>query len=257
MTISRSTLVLTVGLALSLLPGGPAFARRPRIFRVCNGSSYPCSKGGGRKTIAQAVKKAKPGDWILIWPGVYHEKASAEAGVLVTTPGVHIRGLDRNLVIVDGSNGTSSNPCPSGAASQDLTGRNGIEVLKADNVSIENLTVCNYLANGEGGNEIWWNGGDASGQIGMGPYSGDYITATSMFYDNPNAPMGMYGIFVSNANGPGTISHAYASNMGDSAYYVGACPDCNATLSNVHAQNSALGYSGTNSGGNLIIEDSE
>jgi hypothetical protein len=45
--------------------------------------------------------------------------------------------------------------------------------------------------------------------------------------------------------------------MGDSDFYVGACPDCNAVLSHVHAQNSALGYSGTNSGGHLRIEDSE
>jgi len=45
--------------------------------------------------------------------------------------------------------------------------------------------------------------------------------------------------------------------MADSDFYVGACPDCNATLSHVRAQNSSLGYSGTNAGGHLIIEDSE
>jgi hypothetical protein len=33
--------------------------------------------------------------------------------------------------------------------------------------------------------------------------------------------------------------------------------DCNVILTHAHAQNSALGYSGTNSGGHLIIEDSE
>ncbi|MDP9341441.1 MAG: hypothetical protein M3Q23_04855 [Actinomycetota bacterium] len=45
--------------------------------------------------------------------------------------------------------------------------------------------------------------------------------------------------------------------MGDSAYYVGACPDCNVVITDAHAENSALGYSGTNSGGNLIIQRSE
>src|SRR5437867_12066700 len=91
----------------------------------------------------------------------------------------------------------------------------------------------------------------------MGSYSGSYLTATSMFYAGPSEPMAQYGIFASNAGGPGSITNSYASNMGDSAFYVGACPDCNAVLSHVHAQNSALAYSGTNSGGNLRIEDSE
>src|SRR5260370_36122443 len=45
--------------------------------------------------------------------------------------------------------------------------------------------------------------------------------------------------------------------MGDAAFYVGACPNCNAILNHVQAENSALGYSGTNSGGNMIIQNSE
>src|SRR5256885_13109750 len=45
--------------------------------------------------------------------------------------------------------------------------------------------------------------------------------------------------------------------MGDAAIYVGACPNCNATLDDVHAQYSALGYSGTNSGGTLVVKNSE
>src|SRR5439155_494018 len=34
-------------------------------------------------------------------------------------------------------------------------------------------------------------------------------------------------------------------------------PDCNTRLTDAHAENSALGYSGTNSGGHLIVEKSE
>ena len=45
--------------------------------------------------------------------------------------------------------------------------------------------------------------------------------------------------------------------MGDAAFYIGACPDCNTILDHAHGQNSAEGYSGTNSGGRLIIENSE
>ena len=45
--------------------------------------------------------------------------------------------------------------------------------------------------------------------------------------------------------------------MNDSGYYIGACPDCNAVLDHAHGENSVLGYSGTNSGGHLVIENSE
>src|SRR5213078_204152 len=70
-------------------------------------------------------------------------------------------------------------------------------------------------------------------------------------------PAGTYGIFVSNAGGPGLITRTYASNMNDAAYYIGACPNCNAVLDRGWAENSALGYSGTNSGGHLILQNSE
>ena len=123
---------------------------------------------------------------------------------------------------------------------------------------MENLTACNFLSgSGEGGNQIWFNGGDGSGQIGMGPFGGDFLSATSTFYGGSDAPAGTYGIFTSNSRGPGVIDHSYASNMNDASYYIGACPDCNQVLSHAHAEGSALGYSGTNSGGHLVIENSE
>jgi hypothetical protein len=62
-------------------------------------------------------------------------------------------------------------------------GRNGIEVFKVDGVTIENLTACNSLGDlmGNNGNQIWWDGGDGSGKIGVGSYSGSYLTASSTF----------------------------------------------------------------------------
>ena len=45
--------------------------------------------------------------------------------------------------------------------------------------------------------------------------------------------------------------------MNDSAYYVGACPDCNVTLDKVQGEDAPQGYSGTNSGGHIVIENSE
>lgn len=76
-----------------------------------------------RTTIQAAVNAARPGDWILVAPGVYPES------VTIRTPRLHLRGLDRNRVVVDGRH---------------RRGVNGIEVLKANDVWIENLTVRNF-----------------------------------------------------------------------------------------------------------------
>lgn len=126
-------------------------------------------------------------------------------------------------------------------------------------MSVDNLTVCDYLASagGDRDNELWFNGGDGSGQIGMRAYQAAYVSATSMYFKDASSAMAQYGIFASNAAGPCRIRHSYASNMGDAAYYVGACPDCNAVQDQVQGEHSALGYSGTNSGGHLVIQNSE
>ncbi len=217
---------------------------------------------GAFATIQAAVNAARPGDWVLIGEGNYREHGSPKDGVLITRPGVHLRGMSRNDVVIDGTRAGFA-PCSADPAAQDFgpggDGRNGIEVLKVDGVSIENLTACNFLggASGSNGNQIFWNGGDGGGQIGMGSYHGAFLTASSTWYDSAIPNAGQYGIFVSNARGPGVIEHSYASNMADSSFYVGACADCNAVLHGVHAQNSALGYSGANAGGHLVIEDSE
>lgn len=237
---------------------GTGRGTRPRVLHVGRWHG----RRGEFQTIQAAVDTAKPGDWILIGPGDYHEQGSPNSGVLVTTPGLHLRGMDRNKVIVDGTR-PGAPACSSQASDQDFgpggSGRNGIEVSKVDGVTIENLTACNFLGgtSGENGNEIWWNGGDGSGVIGMGSYSGSHLTASTTYYDPAVRNAAQYGIFASNARGPGLIQWSYASNMADSAFYVGACPDCDMALRHVHAQNSALGYSGTNAGGRLAIEDSE
>ena len=266
--LPRASGLLAFALALGVSLAFTASASA-RVLRVAQSHS-PGAAAAQFSSIQAAVDAARPGDWILIAPGDYHERGDytthkptdeAGAGVLITTPHIHLRGLDRNRVIVDGTK-PGSPKCSSAPADQDFgpngLGRNGVEVFKANGVTVENLTACNFLdGSGGGGNQIWFNGGDGSGQIGMGPFLGDFLSATSTFYGGSSAPAGSYGIFTSNSRGPGVIDHSYASNMNDASYYIGACPDCNQVLTHAHAEGSALGYSGTNSGGHLVIRRSE
>src|SRR5262249_59694300 len=113
----------------------------PRVLRVGTFNGI----GGQFKTVQAAVDAARSGDWILVGPGDYHEHGTNTDGVLIATPGIHLRGMDRNGVIVDGTSASASRPCSSDARYQILGGRNGIKVFKASGTSVENLTVCNFL----------------------------------------------------------------------------------------------------------------
>jgi Right handed beta helix region len=166
---------------------------------------------GDHPTIQDAVDAAAPGDLILIAPGVYPE------AVNVATPELTIRGLDRNDVILDG----------------EFRLDNGIRVLGAGGVAIENLTARNYTFNG-----FFWTGVDG--------YRGSYLTA----YRN-----GDYGIYAFDSVN-GLFEHSYAAGSPDAGFYIGQCYPCNAVLDDVHAEHNGLGYSGTNSGGNLLIVSS-
>lgn len=163
-------------------------------------------------TIQQAVDHAKPGGLVLVSPGVYRE------AVLVRTPFLTIRGTNRNTVILDGGFALD----------------NGIQVIEADGVSIENLTARHFLLNGF----LW------SSVFG---FRGSYLTA----YDN-----GDYGVFAYDSE-YGQFDHSYASGSPDSGFYIGQCHPCHAVITDVLAENNALGYSGTNAGGDLYIVDSE
>jgi plastocyanin len=162
-------------------------------------------------TIQEAVNAAKPGDLILVSPGVYEE------AVQVTTPYLTIRGTNRNTVILDGG----------------FTRANGIHVIDADGVVVENMTARNYLLNG-----FYWTG--------VQGYRASYVTA----YND-----GDYGVYAFDSV-YGRFEHSYASGHPDSGFYVGQCFPCHAVIDDVLAERNGIGYSGTNAGGDLKIVNS-
>ena len=170
-------------------------------------------------TIQQAVDASLPGQIISIAPGIYHEAVRVERD----HPGITIRGRDRNGVILEG----------------DYSKPDGIEI-EANDVVVENMTARQYVGNG-----FYWDGGNDTAHPLIG-YRGSYLTA----YSN-----GDYDIYAFNAQ-DGQFDHSYASGSPDAGFYIGECYPCNAVIDDVVAEWNALGYSGTNAGGNLIIRDS-
>jgi hypothetical protein len=174
------------------------------------------------RSLQAAVTRARPCDWIVVAPGIY------PGPVTIRTPDLHLRGLDRNRVIVDGLHRLE----------------NGITVT-ADSVSVENLTVRNFdrrSVNDDGtGNEVRW--------LGVHGWSGRYLTV----YDT--GLHGGYGIWSARSK-DGLLDQVSASGFSDSGLYVGACRDCHAVVEHAFAGRNLIGLAATNAGGHFLVERS-
>lgn len=162
-------------------------------------------------TIQKAVDRAEPGDLVLVSPGTYRE------AVTVETPNIVIRGLDRATTVLDGTFNLD----------------NGVRVVGADGVAIENMTARNYTANG-----FFWTG--------VKGYRGSYLSAIRN---------GNYGIYAFESTN-GLLEHSYGAGSPDAGFYIGACYECDSVIDDVVSEWNGLGYSGTNSGGDLYIVNS-
>ncbi len=134
--------------------------------------------------------------------------------------------MQRNGVVLDGTKAPGS----------------GIHVNGVNNTWVENMSAQHYKSGSANG--FYWTGVDG--------YWGNYLTA----YDN-----GDYGVYAydstSSGKTPSTFAFDYGSWNADSGIYVGGCRDCNAVVTNSRAYKNALGYSGTNAGGELYLMNSE
>jgi hypothetical protein len=168
---------------------------------------------GDAPTIQRAVDAARPGTLILVAPGVHPEAVTVSRA----HPDLVIRGLDRVGTVVDCRFAT------------DPGHRDGFHVL-ADGVAIENLTVRDCVDNA-----FYWDG--------VHGYRGSYLTADRT---------GDYGFYAFGSTN-GTWDHDFAQGSPDAGFYIGQCNPCHAVIDGVESRWNGLGYSGTNSGGDLEI----
>jgi FtsP/CotA-like multicopper oxidase with cupredoxin domain len=229
--MTRPRWVVALGTAVavltSLIAGVPSEAgpRKPHVLLVCK---TKCPKADGvkyYKSLQLAVDHAVNGDWILVWPGKYNETTEVKPNRALTS-GLHIRGMNRNSVVFDGKG----------------TAGSGVWVNGVNNTWIENMTGQNFK--GGSANAFYWTSVDG--------WWGNYLTA----YNN-----GDYGVYAfdstSSGKTPAAFAHIYASWNADSGIYVGGCRDCNAVVTQSVAEKNALGYSGTNAGGELYLINNE
>ncbi|MGM1018232.1 MAG: right-handed parallel beta-helix repeat-containing protein [Actinomycetota bacterium] len=182
-------------------------------------------------SLGEAGDRVSDGGIILIAPGTYTETLE------VRGDDITVRGEDRNGVILDG----------------ELSLSNGV-VGTGERITVENLTVQNFLQNGvlitgvtdEGG------AGVARGPDGYLPdeapppvegYLVQHVTAENN---------GLYGIYAFNRT-EGVIRDNLASGGSDSGIYVGQCEECNALVQDNVITSNAAGLELANASAVVIV----
>ncbi|MGH7819661.1 MAG: right-handed parallel beta-helix repeat-containing protein [Candidatus Binatia bacterium] len=177
----------------------------------------------GFSDLNAAAAHAADDDTILVWPGVYPAEATIRAS------NVTVRGMDRYGVVLDGGE----------TRGVGLTGGRDDGSVIHRNITFENMTGKKYRSH-----SFFW--------VNVEGYSGRYLTG----YNNQG-----YGVYAFESAGdplqPSEIRNSYASGNADSGFYIGGCNPCNAVIDTVWSEGNALGYSGTNAGGNLVLQNSE
>jgi len=192
---------------------------------ACGGDDSDGTPGAAKGQSTGATLRV-PGDYATIQAAVDDAEpgdlilvgpGTYKEAVTVETDELTIRGTDRNEVILDGGFELDT----------------GLRVVGADGVAAENMTARNYAAIG-----FYWTGVEG--------YRGSYLTTYRT---------GDYGIYAFDST-KGLVEHSYASGSPEGGFYVGQCFPCDAVIDDVVSEYNGLGYSGTNSGGDLYIVNS-
>jgi len=224
----RPVLALFLPLLVCLLPlfllagCGESTVATPTWPSLSSSLATPAAKGTGPHLPAATLRV--PEDYLTISAAV---KAAKPGDLISVAPGmyhetVYVQTPDLTI------RGRNRNTV---ILDGNFTLPNGF-LVTANDVVLENMTVRHYLGNG-----FYW--------YGVHGYRGSYLTA----YAN-----GAYGIYAY-LSVDGQFDHDYAAGQ-PNGFYIGACHPCNALITEVLAENNGLGYSGTNAGGNLVIENS-
>lgn len=184
-------------------------------------------------TISKAMQKVRRGGLVLVSPGTYRES------VRVDTPGVTLRGTDRNSVVLDGE-GTRSD---------------GV-VVTAPEVSVENLSVRRYsfngvLVTGMMGEDGIGLGRGSTGYKPLDPHRFPALRGFAVRYVTASGN-GLYGIYAFDSR-DGVIERNHASGSADSGIYLGQCKPCGVTVRDNVAEHNAVGFENANASGDVYV----